>query len=283
MGHSLSSGKNEWIRKLIIHVVLIVFGFLMVVPFLWMLSSSFKFEPEIFKIPITWIPEKPTLTNYAAIFFSPKYNFARFYLNSFITASFVTLINVALCSMAGFSFAKFEFPAKNLLFILFLATIMVPFHSIMIPVYTLVRGLGWSDRLVALIVPFSFDALGVFMLRQFIMTLPSSLMEAARIDGASNFIIFLRIVFPMIKAALASLALFQFLWSWNNFLRPLLFIRSVEKMPITMGLQTFVSEYNVEYGKIMAGSSLAIVPVLIIFILGQRYFISGIALDGVKG
>lgn len=274
---------RKLISKLLIHAILIVIGLCMLIPFLWMLSASFKEELEIFKFPIEWIPSNPTLKNYASIFFNEKYNFGRFYWNSLEIAILITLAQIVTCSMAAYAFAKLEFPGRDKIFLGYLGTLMVPFHVTMIPLFILIKAMKLVDTPWALILPGAFDAYGVFLLRQFYLGIPNELSEAAKIDGCGHFRIYAQIILPNVKPAIATLSIFTFLWSWNNFLKPLIFINSPEKMTITLGLKTFVSEYNVEFGKIMAGTTLAVLPVIIVFFIAQRYFIEGLALSGIKG
>lgn len=277
-----SEKTKTTISKLITHIILILLGIIMLIPFIWMISSSFKPEIDIFKMPIEWIPKTISLDNYKAIFFG-KYKFPLFYLNSFIVSGTVTILQLVTCSLAGYAFSKIDFPGRDKIFLSYLATMMIPFQVTMIPLYIIMKNLGLIDSLASLIFIGAFSTYGVFLLRQFYMGIPSELSEAAMIDGCSHYTIYSKIMLPNIKPALATLTLFTFLGHWNDFLAPFIFLSSRDKMTITLGLKVFVTEYNVEFGKIMAGTTLAIIPILILFFAVQKYFIEGVASTGIKG
>lgn len=274
-------GKKR-ITHVIAHIFLIVVGLTMLLPFIWMVSSAFKPEIEIFSFPIKWIPQNPIFTNFESIF-SGTYDFSNFYFNSFKIATAVTVIQLFTCSLAGYAFSKINFPGRDKIFVCYLSTLMVPFQVTMIPLFIIMKNLKLLDTHWSLILMSAFSAYGVFLLRQFYMGIPNELSEAAKLDGCGHFRIYTQIMLPNIKPALASLGLFTFLGQWNDFLAPLIFLKSTKLMTVPLGLKTFVSEYNVEYGKMMAGTAIAILPIVIVFFIAQRYFIEGIALTGVKG
>lgn len=277
-------GKTKKLRlvHMLSYVILTVAGFTMILPFFWMLSAAFKPEIEIFRFPINWIPENPTLDNMKAIF-SENYNFALYYLNSFKIAVTVTVVQLFTCSFAAYSFSKIHFPGRDKIFLCYLGTLMVPFQVTMIPLFIIMKNLRLIDTHLSLILMSAFSAYGVFLLRQFYMSVPDELCEAAKLDGCGHFKIYSKIMLPNIKPAMATLGIFTFLGQWNDFLAPLIFIKSKSLLTVPLGLKTFVSEYNVEFGKMMAGTSIALIPVIIVFFIGQKYFVEGIAMTGVKG
>lgn len=278
----MSMKKNAAVKKILIHIVMLMISFIMLVPFLWMLSSSFKPEGEVFNMPIEWIPKNITLNNYKAIF-SGDFNFAMFYKNSMIVTVMVTMLQLFTCSLAGYAFSKIKFPGRDKIFLTYLGTMMVPFQVTMIPLFIILRSLHLIDTLASLIVIGAFSTYGVFLLRQFYMGIPEELSEAAIIDGASHFKIYSKIMLPNLKPAMATLILFTFLGQWNDFLPPFIFLNSKHNMTIPLGLKAFATEYNVEFAKIMAGTTIAIIPILILFLCVQKYFIEGVAHTGVKG
>lgn len=278
-----SQSKSIRTSKIASHIILILAGFIMLVPFVWMLSASFKQEMDIFKLPIEWIPRNPTLANYKAIFDKDNFNFALFYWNTFKIAGSVTLIQLVTCSMAGYAFSKIKFTGRDTIFLGYLATMMVPFQVTMIPLFMILKKFHLVDTHLGLIALAAFSTYGVFLLRQFFMTIPEELSESALIDGCGHFKIFTLIMLPNLKPALATLGIFTFLGQWNDFLPPFIFLNSKAKMTITLGLQTFASDYVIETGKIMAGTCLALIPIIIVYLFAQKYFIEGIALSGIKG
>lgn len=277
-----SKKKNDAVRKILIHLVMCIISFFMLVPFIWMLSSSFKPEADVFKMPIEWIPKVSTWSNYQAIF-QGDFNFSMFYKNSLFVAFTVTVLQLVTCSMAGYAFSKIKFPGRDKIFLSYLATMMVPFQVTMIPLFVILRKMHLIDSLGSLVVIGAFSTYGVFLLRQFYLGIPDELSEAAIIDGASHWQIYRKIMVPNLKPALATLTLFTFLGQWNDFLPPFIFLNSRSKMTIPLGLKAFATEYNVEFGKIMAGTTIAIIPILILFLCVQKYFIEGVAHTGVKG
>lgn len=282
MYKQLSKSQKQKLGHGFSYVLLTVAGFTMILPFMWMISAAFKPEIEIFQYPIHWIPENPTFDNFAAIF-SEDYNFALYYWNSFKIAASVTIIQMFTCSFAAYAFSKIKFAGRDKIFLCYLGTMMVPFQVTMIPLFILMKSLGLVDSHLSLILMHAFSAYGVFLLRQFYLGIPDELCEAAKLDGCGHFKIYSAIMLPNIKPALATLGIFTFLGQWNDFLGPLIFLQSKKLLTVPLGLKVFVTEYNVEYGKMMAGTAIALIPVLIVFFLGQKYFVEGIAMTGVKG
>lgn len=268
-------------KKVAIHLVLIVGSLVMVAPFLWMLFTSFKSFAESMQVPPTILPKVWRLDNYVEVF--EKVNFLTYYLNTILVTVGRTVGQLILCSLAAFAFARMSFPGKNVIFIALLSVLMVPSQVVMIPSFVIVRELGWFDTLYALIVPGIFSAFGTFLLRQFFMSIPKELDEAAKIDGCSYFGIYWRIILPLSKPALVALAIFTILNAWNDFLWPLVVTSSDSMRVLSIGIASFQGEYATEYPLLMAGALMASLPLILIFIFLQRYFIEGITMTGMKG
>ncbi|MGQ9631313.1 MAG: carbohydrate ABC transporter permease [bacterium] len=266
---------------LIVHAILILGGISMVLPFLWMISTAFKPEWENIAYPPYWIPKSPTLDNFIEAFGRAPFHI--FFLNTVIVSTAVTVFALFFCSLGGYVFAKLRFPGKNIFFLLVLGKIMVPFQVTVVPLYLIVVKLGMGDSLLALITPLVVSAFGIFMMRQFILTIPDDLIDAAKIDGCSDFGVYLRIILPSITPALATLAIFLFMDTWGQFLWPLIVIKSPEKMTLQLGLAMFSNQYFTEYGPLMAGTLISVMPVLIVFAFLQRRVIESITMTGLKG
>jgi multiple sugar transport system permease protein len=255
---------------------------LMVGPFLWMLLGSFKPAAELRTVTPTVLPEQPTLQNYEELF--SRLDFARYFFNSALIAVVVTLANLLFCSMAGYALAKLDFAGKRPIFGLVLATLMVPGSVTLVPLFVLMSKLGLVNSYAAVILPFAAGAFGVFLMRQFMLGIPSDLLDAARIDGAGEWRIFTRIVLPLSKAPLAALGIFQFLASWNNFLWPLVVLTDESKYTLPVAVATFaIGQQKANYGLLMAGAVALAVPVILVFLLLQRHFRQSIAMTGLKG
>ena len=253
----------------------------MIIPFVWMILGSFKTTTEIRQYPTEFLPRDPTLDNYMQLF--GRLDFTTFFFNSFVVAVFVTLGNIVFSSMIGYALAKLEFRGKKLLFALVLGTLMVPGVVTFVPLFVLTANLGLVNSYPGLILPFLITPLGVFLMRQFMLSLPDDIIEAARIDGASEWRIFLRVIMPLCGPAVATLTILTFLGSWNNFLWPLV-VATTEDMytlPVALALYS-VGQNAAQYGLMMAGAVVVVVPVLIVFLVLQRYFVQGIALTGIK-
>jgi multiple sugar transport system permease protein len=266
--------------KLLSYLVLILLALLALLPFLYMISLSLQTEADTFAGNPVLFPSQPQFSNYVDIW--QKAPFARFFLNSAIVAGAITLSHLFFDPLAGYVFAKFEFPLKNVIFLFVLGTLMIPFFVRMIPLYTMMAGVGWLNTYQGLIVPFLMSAYGIFLMRQFIQPLPFELIDAARIDGCSEFRIYWRIILPQIKPALATLGLFTFVYSWDEFLWPLVAINSVEMRTMTTGLTLFNNEFFSQWQYIATGSTILFIPILILFLMTQRYFVEGIAITGMK-
>jgi multiple sugar transport system permease protein len=270
--------KKDWWIYVLLSVGLII----MVVPCVWMVLSSFKGQAELAQIPPTWIPLSPTLSNFSKLF--TELNFPRYFMNSGILAVSITILNLLFCSMLGYALAKIKFAGKNALFLLVLATLMIPSAVTLVPLFVLMSKLQLVNTLIAVILPESATALGVFLMRQFMLEIPDELLEAARVDGASEFFIFWRIVLPLTTPALATLAILTFLASWNDFLWPLIVLTNDQQYNLPVAIATFaIGEHGTDYGLLLAGAVVVVTPIILIFLLLQRYFTQGITMTGLKG
>ncbi len=267
--------------KFLAYGVLIVVSAGMILPFLWTVSTALKTSGNALVYPPQWIPNPATLQNFATAWH--RVPFGKFLLNSFYTTMAVVILQLLTCSLSAYAFARMRFPGRDQLFLLYLGTLMIPGQVVIIPNFILMRYLGWLNTYTAQILPAAFSAFGTFLLRQFFLTIPYELEEAARIDGCSRLGLYWRIILPLAKPALASLAIFTFRSQWNAFLWPLIVANDTSKMPIQVGLSFFRGMYSVEWEVMLAGTLIALVPTLVVFALGQRFFTQGIALSGFGG
>ena len=267
--------------KPLIYALLIVIAFSMLIPFAWMLSSSLKLNKDVFAFPMRWIPETPRWKNYSDIW--TKIPLGTFIFNTVKLSIIVTVLQLLSSSFAAYAFAKLRFPFRRGLFLGYIATIAVPWQAYMVPQFILMRSLGLNNTHLAIICLQAFSAFGVFMMKQFYESVPDELREAARIDGLSEYGVWLRIMLPLSRPALSTLIIITFVNTWNDFLGPMIYLTRTELKTIQIGLRMFISQYSSEYGLIMAASVVALIPVLAIFISLQRYFVQGIASTGIKG
>jgi multiple sugar transport system permease protein len=264
----------------VLHAVFAVVTFVFILPLLLMLSDAFKTSAEIIKSPPSLLPASPTLANLETVLTETPY--FTWYRNSLVVALSVTFLAMFTSALGGYIFAKFEFPGKNALFLVVLGTMMVPFPVLLIPSYLIAHWLGILNTLWALILPGVVSAFGIFLLRQFIGGIPNDLIEAARLDGASEFAIFARIIVPLVRPALAALGVFTFLGSWNDYLWPLVAINDLDKSTLPLALAFFNSARSQRYDLVMAAAAMAVVPVLIVFLIFQRQIVKALVLAGVK-
>lgn len=289
-----NSDVGEKIRGIEIHLLLILGLIITMLPFIWMLSTSFKSKEAIFTKTLQFIPKKPTLENYLRIFqIEPEevrrekgavgINFWRSFLNSIIVAVTIPIISLFFNSLAAFAFAKYKFAGRDKIFTLLLATMMVPGQMTMIPVFLLLKYLGLLNSYLGLILPAAANIYSIFLIRQFMLTIPDDLIDAARIDGCSDFKIYWKIVLPLCKPVLATLAMFSFMGTWNDFLWPLIVMTSEKKYTLTVALANLSGEYVTEYGLLMAGAVIVVLPIILIYLFAQRYIIESFAHTGLKG
>ena len=277
----LSSKKRQArVMRAFVYTFLIIGSFIMIVPFVWMIVTSFKPLDEINTYPPSFFIRKPTIAAYAELFrIIPM---GRYLLNSLFVTSAITLANIFFCSLAGYAFAKHRFFGRDKLFLLLIGSMMIPWQVNLIPGFVIIKKFGWLNSFYGLIIPAMSGAFGIFLLRQFIMTIPDDLIDAAKIDGCSEFTIYRRVILPLIQPALASLAIFTFMGQWNNFVWPLVIIYSSKMRTIPLALSVLNGQFGTNFAMVMAGAVVATTPVLIVFIAFQKYFIKGIALTGLK-
>jgi multiple sugar transport system permease protein len=279
---NLRSKKNYTrIVHLVSHLILLAGSLVMVVPFIWMLSTSFKSPGKTFVFPPQWIPNPFVFSNYTDMWTALP--FGTFFLNSVKIASLATIGQLIACSISAFAFSVIVFKGRDTLFLILVATLMIPYQVTLIPTFILYSKIGWVGTHLPLIVPAYWGgAFGTFLIRQFYRTIPLELAESARMDGANIFQIFLYIYVPLSGVALATLGIFTFMWSWNDLLTPLIYLREMKQLTLTVGLSFFQNQYGGKWTLMMAGAMVSILPILIIFFTAQKYFIQGIAMTGIK-
>lgn len=263
------------------YAFLLLFAAVALIPFLWMLSSSLKTSVDVFSIPMKWIPETFHWENYSVIW--SRVPLMAYFTNTATVAIVVTFMQILTSSFAAYAFAKMRFKGRDALFLAYIGTIAVPWQVYMTPQFIMMRSVGLYDTIWALVVLQSFSAFGVFLMRQFYLGIPLELSEAARIDGLSEYGIWARIILPLSKPAIATLAIFTFVNTWNDYMGPLIYLTTDTSKTIQVGLRRFIQAYSAEYQNIMAASLCSLLPVAIVFLFLQRYFIEGIATTGLKG
>lgn len=269
------------VAQVFVNALLLFAVFLLIMPYLYMISASFKEGNEIFSIPIKLLPEGLYMGNYGLLF--GETNFPRWFMNSVFVSLSRMAIAILVSVMAGYAFAKFDFRFKNLLFVLVLATLTLPIYVLIVPLYDMMVTLGWTDRYVALILPFAAQAIGVFLARQYLLSIPDEILDAARVDGASEWVVFWRVVLPISTPVMAVLGILFFTTAWNDFIWPLVVMTEDSKFPVALGLPTLLGPYSQEYGAVMAGSFLSTLPIIIVFLIAQRRFIEALTAGAVKG
>lgn len=267
--------------RFLVYAALILGVIMMMTPFLYMISTSLKTVNDVFIVPVQWIPRALHWSNYVDGWNAQP--FGRYFFNSVFVATCVTILNLLTCSLAGYSFAKFQYIGRNVFFSFVLATLMVPYVSMVVPLFLVVKDLGWVNSYAGLIIPAGTSAFGIFLLRQHMLAIPDELLSAARIDGAGEVRIFWQIVLPLSRTALSALAIFIFTSNWDSFLWPLLVVQSDSLRTLPLGIAAFNSSYSTNYPELMAVALLAMLPVLILFLVLQRNFIEALTLSGVKG
>jgi len=263
------------------HLVLTIVAVASVLPFVWMVLDSFKFSEEIVRQPPTFLPEQWTAHSYVELFAS-EMQFALALTNSLVVAIGATTSVVFCSSLAGFVFAKYTFPAKELLFIAILSTLMVPFTVVLIPLFVLVTKVGLYNTIPGLLATELVSTFGIFIMRQFIETIPNEMLDAARVDGASEWWIYSRVIIPLSGQALAALAIFTFMWNWDSYLWPLVMLSSPDRMTLPLALTRLQHLYYTRYDIVLTGATVTIVPVVAVYLFFQRHFVRGIALTGIK-
>ncbi len=272
-------GKKIFFRVLV-HTILILCSITMLVPFLWMISCSLKDIDELFMAPPVWIPKHIAWENYVYMFEQAPWG--TYFINTIVITVFTILGQLITCSMAAYAFARLKFKGRNALFVVYLGTMMIPFQVVMIPQFQIIKVLGLIDNIWSLIIIGIFNAFGTFLLRQFFLTLPRELEEAAMIDGCSYPRIFWEVILKNSKPALMTLVIFTFMNTWNDFLRPLIFLNNQENWTLSMGLAKFQGTYVTQWNQMMAGALISMLPILVVYMFAQKYFVQGIVMSGIK-
>ena len=273
-GRRISSKFKGFLRNIPIHILMIVVAIIFLFPFIWMILSSVKPDSEILNNLATFLPQAPTFENYKFAFEAVP--LVRNFLNSIFIAVSSTLLSLFFTSLGGFAFAKFDFPGKNILFSLMLGTMMIPTVVGIVPSFLVMSWLGWVDKLASVIIPGVASAFGIFFMRQYISSVPNDLLDAAKIDGCSDFRIYYQIVLPIIMPALVTIAIMDFFGSWNSYLWPLIMLRSLKKFTVVLAVTAFPSaRFSPPWGAIMAGTTLSVLPLIIVFIVLQNHFKPG--------
>jgi multiple sugar transport system permease protein len=267
--------------RVISYTVLIILSLFMLLPFLWMVSASLKLDKDVFRFPIEWIPTVPQWNNYVTIW--TRIPFLTFFGNSLKLTVIITLLQLSTSSFAAYAFAKLKFPGRDWLFLAYIGSIAIPWQVYMVPQFIMMRRMDLVDTHLSLILLQAFSAFGVFLLRQFFVSIPDEILDAARIDGMSEYGIFFRIMLPLSKPALATLTIFTSVAVWNDFMGPLIYLNSQSLKTIQLGLRMFIQQYSADYALIMAAALVSLIPVIVLFLALQRFFVEGIASSGVKG
>lgn len=276
----MKENKFKW-GHLIVYLILIMGIVVTILPFAWMVLTSLKGQTEAIRVPPVIFPEVLRFENYTKVF--EKIPFARMYMNTIINAVVVVIMQLLLCSMAAYAFGRIKFPGRNVIFGVLLAVLMVPSSFFILPQYLIIQKMGLLNTIPALFIPNLFSAFGTFLLRQFFMALPDEIEDAARLDGCNHFMIYSRIMLPLIRSGLVALGILTLRFAWNDLMWPLIVNTSTEKMTLSAGLSFMQGQYATDYPTMMAGAVMAVLPLLILFAIFQKQFIEGVAMSGIKG
>jgi multiple sugar transport system permease protein len=269
----------SWVGKITLYILLLLTAFLILMPLVVVVSTAFKPDDQIYEFPMRIIPRTPTLENFGKL----AQNFPRYIWNSCKLTFWIVLVQLLTATTGAYAFSKLRWKGRDFLFLLYILSMMVPIQAIIIPQFLIIRNLGLYDNHWALVLTGSFTAFGTFLIKQYFMTIPDSYLEAARIDGASEYTIFFRIMLPLAKPVLATQVIFSFRYFWNDFFAPLIYLTSQHLKTLPLGMADFATETYTYVGPQMAASFISIVPVMLIFLFAQRYFVEGVAAVGVKG
>lgn len=281
MRKRMNKNTKKLIYNIFMYIILTILTFITLMPLLWMLSASIKTDSEVFSTTFRWIPEVPQWKNYQKIW--TKIPLLTFAFNSVKLTVIITIIQVVTSSFAAYGFSKCKFKGRDVLFLMYVATIAIPWQVYMLPQYSMMNKFHLVDSHLGYVLMQSFTAFGVFLMRQFFMSLPNELLEAGRIDGLSEYGNYARIALPLAKPSIATLTIFSFVNVWNDYMGPMIYFNATEKKTIQIGIKLFIAQYSAEYGLVMAASVLSLIPVLAIFLAGQKFFVQGVASSGIKG
>ncbi len=281
MKYSKEYIMEEKVKRIILQVILIGGLILTLTPLFWMISTSFKTKAGIFAMPPQWLPKEPTISHYRELF--EQISFFRYFINSTIVAVLVTVFGLFINSIAGYAFAKYKFPGRDRIFAILIIALMVPGQVTMMPVFLILKKLGLINTYLGLIVSGTVSVFSIFLMRQFVHTIPNDLIESARIDGCSEFGIYWKVIIPLCKPVLATLGIFTFMASWNSFLWPLIVMIKEEMYTLPVALANLSGQHATNYGLLMAGAVIVVIPIIIVFLFAQKYIIEGISTTGLKG
>lgn len=274
---------KERVSKISLTIGMALIGLICISPFIFMLSSSFKVSGEVMKFPFHLIPENATLVNFKGLFNNGMYKFEKWYLNTIIMTATCIIIKIFFVSFTAYGFAKIDFKGKDIIFLVLLSAMMIPGDIMILPRYIIFKNLAILDTMWALVLPSCVDVYFVFLMRQSFISVPESISEAAKIDGCGHLRIYWKVIFPLSKPSIATMALFSFTWAWNDYMGPYLYISTMDKQMLSVGVKLFASGLVQDYGAQMAAATVVLIPVLVAFLFCQRFFIEGVASSGVKG
>lgn len=269
------------VSGLIRTVLLAVLGVVMVFPLAWMISASFKYESDVFQMPIVWIPETLNTSNYVAAV--TEFPFAHWYMNTALVTVYIVFFVLFVSTLAGYAFAKLNFAGRDIIFFLFIATMMIPVEVRIIPQFMIFKSLGLINNLLSVALPWMFNAFSIFLMRQFFTSIPDDLIHAARIDGCNEYTTFLKIILPLAKSQITALFILAFTWGWNEYFSALIYINDPLKQVLSVGIASFKGQYSTNFAVQMAGATLALIPIIVVYFFAQKHFVEGVALSGVKG
>ena len=278
----MERNKKALTAKIIKTVALGIIGILMVMPVVWMVSTSFKFEGEVFTFPIQWIPKNPTMNNFTKIF--EQFPYWDWYINTARNTCLIVVFGLLFASMAGFAFAKLRFKGKNMIFMFYIAAMMIPAEIRLIPQFLMYRKIGLINTMWAAVLPWMFFVgFSIFFMRQAFTSVPDELMEAAKIDGCGFGRLYYKICLPLVKSSFMALGILTFTWGWNDYTGPMIYISDLTKQVLSVGIASFKAQYSANYALQMAGATLALIPIIIVYLISQKYLIEGVASSGIKG
>lgn len=277
----IAKRSKRIITRSLATAIVTLFALFSIMPFIWMISTSFKYEIDVLNFPFKLVENRVNLSNYITIF--TKSNFPRYYLNSFLVTGLSLLGNLCITTLCAYGFARLRFRGKEVVFALYLATMMIPEQVLILPKYLYFSSLGLTNNHLALILPGIFNVFGVFLMRGYFESIPYEITEAAYIDGAGQFRIFSQIILPLAKPGVMTLFLLSFTWSWNDYLNPLIYLSDDKLLTLTVGLQRFQESASTNYALIMAGATVSLIPIVLVFLFTQKFFIESFATTGIKG
>lgn len=275
--------QTNKVSKILLTIFMAVIGICSIFPFIFMISSSFKVSGEVMSFPFHLIPQHFTMDNFTGLFTNGMYNFGRWYVNTIVMTGLCILIKIFFVSFTAYGFAKINFKGKDVIFLVLLSAMMIPSDIMILPRYLIFKQLHILDSMWALILPSCVDVYFVFLLRQSFVAIPESISEAAKIDGCNHLRIFWKIIFPLAKPSIATMTLFSFTWAWNDYMGPYLYISTMDKQMLSVGIKLFSAGLIQDYGSQMAAATIVLIPVIVAFMFCQQYFIEGVASSGVKG